>query len=183
MAHFAEIDNKNKVLRVLVACNQDVANNGGEKSEQAAEHFKKISPLSENGVKWVQTSYNHNFRRKFAMIDGTYDPIKNIFIDKKEFNSWILDENNNWVPPMQKLETFTQNNLLENGVLEKDIYIWDEININWKLITRPYPSWIYKNVNNSCFYDSPVPIPFELTNITVLEKAPIWNEELQKWEK
>ena len=42
---------------------------------------------------------------------------------------------------------------------------------------------IYKNVNNSCFYDSPVPIPFELTNITVLEKAPIWNEELQKWEK
>ena len=36
MAHFAELDINNKVLRVVVACNQDIANNGGEQSEQAS---------------------------------------------------------------------------------------------------------------------------------------------------
>jgi hypothetical protein len=55
MAHFAELDENNVVLRIVVACNQDIANNGGEQSEQAAEHFKTVLPFSSNGVKWVQT--------------------------------------------------------------------------------------------------------------------------------
>ena len=80
MAHFAEIDLNNKVLRVVVACNQDIANNGGEQSEQAAEHFKTVCPLSENGVKWIQTSYNHNFRQQYAGIDSTFYVSKNKFI-------------------------------------------------------------------------------------------------------
>ena len=62
MAHFAELDKDNKVLRVVVGCNTDIANNGGEQSTQAATHFETVVPLSANGVKWVQTSYNHNFR-------------------------------------------------------------------------------------------------------------------------
>ena len=40
MAHFAELDSNNTVLRVVVACNQDIANNGGEQSEQAAKHLE-----------------------------------------------------------------------------------------------------------------------------------------------
>ena len=55
MAHFAEIDSDNKVLRVVVACNDDVNANGGDQSESAAEHFKTVAPLSILGVKWVQT--------------------------------------------------------------------------------------------------------------------------------
>jgi phage shock protein PspC (stress-responsive transcriptional regulator) len=80
MAHFAELDLNNKVLRVVVACNQNIANNGGEQSEQAAEHFKTIAPFSSNGVKWVQTSYNRNFRKQFAGIGYTYNVEKNIFV-------------------------------------------------------------------------------------------------------
>jgi hypothetical protein len=47
MAHFAELDINNKVLRVLTACNQDIATHGGELSEEAANilehilHFQK----------------------------------------------------------------------------------------------------------------------------------------------
>jgi hypothetical protein len=52
MAHFAEIDLNNKVLRIVAACDQDVSNNGGNQSEKAAEYFKTVCPLSENGIKW-----------------------------------------------------------------------------------------------------------------------------------
>jgi len=40
MAHFAEIDNNGKVLRVVVACNKDIADNGGEQSEEASKYFE-----------------------------------------------------------------------------------------------------------------------------------------------
>ena len=100
MAHFAEIDLNNKVLRVVVACNQDIANNGGEQSEKAAEHFKTVCPLSENGVKWIQTSYNHNFRKGFAGIGDTYDINKDKFISPQPFSSWSLDTNDNWQAPI-----------------------------------------------------------------------------------
>jgi hypothetical protein len=100
MAHFAEVDSNNKVLRVVVACNQDIADNGGEQSEQAAEHFKSVCPLSENGVKWIQTSYNNNFRKQFAGIASTFDVSKNKFIEPQPYSSWSLDSNDDWQPPV-----------------------------------------------------------------------------------
>ena len=51
MAHFAEIDEDNKVLRVLVFDNNDVDANGGDQSEQAAEFIQTSFGNSENGVK------------------------------------------------------------------------------------------------------------------------------------
>ena len=41
MANFAELNSNNKVLRIVYTCNQDVADNGGDLSEQAAKHQKK----------------------------------------------------------------------------------------------------------------------------------------------
>ena len=40
MAHFAELDSNNKVLRVVVISNDDVASNGGDKSTQAETFVK-----------------------------------------------------------------------------------------------------------------------------------------------
>jgi len=100
MAHFAELDINNKVLRVNVACNVDIQNNGGEQSEQAAEHFKTVSPLSENGVKWIQTSYNNNFRKQYAGIGHSYDPVKDIFICPQPYPSWSLNSTGDWMPPI-----------------------------------------------------------------------------------
>jgi hypothetical protein len=75
MAHFAELDKDNKVLRVLVFDNNDVDANGGDQSDQAAEFIKTVTPHSETGIKWVQTSYNDNFRKQYAGRDYTYDGI------------------------------------------------------------------------------------------------------------
>ena len=93
MAHYAELDINNKVIRVLTACNQDIATHGGELSEEAANYFGTYTPFSENGVKWVQTSYNNNFRKQYAGIGYTFDFTKNKFITPQPFASWSLDSN------------------------------------------------------------------------------------------
>jgi hypothetical protein len=124
MAHFAEIDLNNIVLRVNRACNQDIANNGGEQSEQAAQHFATITPLSENGVKWIQTSYNNNFRKQYAGKGYIYDSVKDIFIQPQPYSSWSLDANNDWQPPVP----YPQNN-------DNQYYSWNENNKTWDLFT------------------------------------------------
>ncbi len=121
MAHFAEIDSDNKVLRVVVACNDDVNANGGDQSESAAEHFKTVAPLSILGVKWVQTSFNSNFRNTFAGIGSTYDEANDVFISLQPYPSWVLN-NFKWEPPVSKPE---EN--IDNPV----VYIWDEDNQQW----------------------------------------------------
>ena len=69
MAHFAEIDNNNKVLRVLVVDNSQ---------EHRGQDFL-ANELGLGGT-WIQTSYNENFRGKYAGIGDTYDPVQDIFI-------------------------------------------------------------------------------------------------------
>jgi hypothetical protein len=125
MAHFAELDINNKVVRVLTACNKDIADNGGEQSEQAANYFGTYTPFSENGVKWIQTSYNHNFRGKFAGIGDTFDYSKNKFIQAKPFESWLLDANDKWQAPIAypTIITFGDN--------VKYIISWNETEQKW----------------------------------------------------
>jgi hypothetical protein len=125
MAHFAEIDINNKVLKVVVACNQDIANNGGEQSEQAAEHFKTVCKLSENGVKWVQTSYNNNFRKQYAGIGDIFDSLKNKFISEQPFPSWSLDANDDWQAPVAYPTVTTY------GDNVKYFISWDEAGQRW----------------------------------------------------
>ena len=73
MAHFAEIDNNNKVLRVLVVDNSQ---------ENRGQDFL-ADDLGLGGT-WIQTSYNNNFRGKYAGIGDVYDPDKDIFITPTE---------------------------------------------------------------------------------------------------
>jgi hypothetical protein len=125
MAHFAELDINNKVLRVLTACNQDIATHGGELSEEAANYFGTYTPFSENGVKWVQTSYNNNFRKQYAGIGHTFDFTKNKFIKPQPFASWSLDYNDDWQAPIA-FPTITTYGDNVNYLIS-----WDESNLKW----------------------------------------------------
>ena len=62
MAHFAEIDSNNVVLRVLVVDNSQ---------EHRGQEF--LADECGLGGTWVQTSYNANFGGKFAGIGDTWD--------------------------------------------------------------------------------------------------------------
>jgi hypothetical protein len=125
MAHYAELDINNKVIRVLTACNQDIATHGGELSEEAANYFGTYTPFSENGVKWVQTSYNNNFRKQYAGIGCTFDSTKNKFISPQPFASWSLDSNDDWQAPVAYPSVTTY------GDNVKYFITWDESNLRW----------------------------------------------------
>ena len=75
MAHFAELDGDNKVLRVCVVDNAHVPSDKHADGETWCTNFW--------GGTWKQTSYNSNFRKQFAGIDFTYDATKDKFISPK----------------------------------------------------------------------------------------------------
>jgi hypothetical protein len=92
MAHFAEVNSYGLVLRVVVIDNNDVNANGGDQSVAAEEKVKSIVPFT-TGSRWVQTSYNNNFRKQYAGIGYSFDSTKNKFISPQPFASWSLDSN------------------------------------------------------------------------------------------
>jgi len=79
MAHFAELDSNNKVIRVIVISNDETHNEYGIEQEELGIKF--CQSLYGANTKWVQTSYNANFRDKYAGIGWTYDAKKDIFIE------------------------------------------------------------------------------------------------------
>lgn len=78
MAHFAELDENNKVLRVVVIADKDIIDDSGREKEEIGIAFCK-SLFGEN-TKWIQTSYNANIRGIYAGIGMTYDEVNNVFI-------------------------------------------------------------------------------------------------------
>lgn len=99
MANFAEIDENNKVIRVLVVENDVIKNDAGEEVEALGISFLK--QLCGENTRWIQTSYNGNFRKNFAGIGYTYNAAFDGFIPPKIFASWILDEATcSWVAPI-----------------------------------------------------------------------------------
>lgn len=70
MAHFAELDNNNIVLRVIVISNEDCLDQDGNENEAIGAKF--CHDLV--GGRWIQTSYNARIRGKYAAIGDIYDP-------------------------------------------------------------------------------------------------------------
>jgi hypothetical protein len=100
MAHFAELDSNNVVLRVLCLENSVMENEQGERVEQLGIDF--LQNLYGTNTIWAQTSYNTRagihydpntdipsedqslaFRKNYAGIDWTYDSTRNAFINPK----------------------------------------------------------------------------------------------------
>ena len=124
MAHFAELDSNNKVIRVVVISNEDVDANGGDLSPEAETFVASIVPYSESGVAWKQTSYNGNFRKQYCCTDYTYNSFKDKFITLQPFPSWYLDNNDDWQPPVNCPDIFDIGGLEANAT-------WDEVNRRW----------------------------------------------------
>jgi|TARA_B100000745_G_C20044760_1_gene356127 hypothetical protein len=95
MAHFAELDSNNIVLRIVVISNNDILDGDGNESEAVGSAFCQEL----YGGRWVQTSYNGNFRKQYAGVGGEYNTSKDIFIYRQPDDSWVLDSNDDWQPP------------------------------------------------------------------------------------
>lgn len=115
MSHFAEIDENNKVIRVLVV----------------EKEFVDTGILG-NPNNWIQTSYNtyggiHSLggqplRKNYAGIGYTYDIEKDAFIPPKPYESWLLNEDTClWKSPIKYPD-------------DNKLYIWNENIKNWELV-------------------------------------------------
>jgi hypothetical protein len=78
LSHFAELDENNVVVRVLVGDN----NMPNEGYDWFVENL---------GGTWVQTSYSGSIRKNFAGIGYTYDADRDAFIPPKPYESWTLN--------------------------------------------------------------------------------------------
>jgi hypothetical protein len=107
MAHFARINEYNIVEEVLVVDNSE---------EHRGEKFLSID-LGLGG-RWIQTSYNDNFRKQYAGVGFYYDEDKDIFIGIQPYPSWTLDENSDWQPPIPKPD-------------DSIYWTWEEPSLNW----------------------------------------------------
>jgi hypothetical protein len=76
VAHFARIVN-GVVAQVIVVSNDDCGGGDFPESEAAGQAF--IASLGLSG-EWRQTSYNANFRGKYAGIGDTYDAVDDVFV-------------------------------------------------------------------------------------------------------
>ena len=121
MAHFAEIDADNIVLRVLVVHDDD---------EHRGQEFL-ADDLGLGGT-WIQTSYNTRANVHYGSDgepDGgtplhmNYAGIGNVwdgtgFARPQPYPSWSLDENYVWQPPTPYPD-------------DGDLYAWDEDTTSW----------------------------------------------------
>ena len=110
MSHFAEIDNENKVIRVLV----------GDNSMPNEGYDWFVENL---GGTWIKTSYNKNIRKNFAQEGYTYDEGRDAFIPPKPYPSWLLDEDTCLWQPLTSMPN------------DEKMYEWDESILDWKVIS------------------------------------------------
>ena len=118
MAHYAELDENNIVLRVIVGVDEP--------------HDGEAMYAQTTGTVWKKTSYNtfggvHSLggtplRKNYAGIGFTYDAQRDAFIRPTPFPSWVLNEETClWESPVP----------MPTGDSK---YIWDEFSLSWKEI-------------------------------------------------
>ena len=115
MAHFAQLDENNVVVNVIVVANQDISDENGNEVESIGVAFCQ----NLFGGRWVQTSYNGKFRKRYASIGSTYNEALDAFVLPQRYPSWVLDSQTaNWVAPIPKPN---------NG----KVYDWNEDTLSW----------------------------------------------------
>ena len=119
MAHFARLNADNIVEQVIVVANKDTSDDNGVEDEIYGIAFCKR--LFGTDTNWKQTSYNGNFRVRYAGRGYSYDSTLDAFIPPKPFESWVIDTDTiNWKAPLEE-PTLTQEQIDAGSY-----YRWDE---------------------------------------------------------
>ena len=128
MAHFAKLDENNVVTDVIVMHNDLLIDENGIESEEIGINVCK----NLYGGRWIQTSYNGNFRVRYAGIGYRYDESLDAFISPCIYSSWNL-VGANWEPPIPFPNKYTVENWPnEYGEYTDDhSYYWDEETQSW----------------------------------------------------
>ena len=125
MAHFAQLDANNTVLQVIVVSNADLLDDSGVEQEHLGV---AVCEAVDGAGTWVQTSYNSNFRKKYAAIGDIYDADVDVFYSPvAPYPSWTLDANYDWQPPTP---------MPNDG----NDYYWNEDSLAWVAVPAEEPA-------------------------------------------
>ena len=124
MAHYAYLNENNIVTMVIVGKNEDEFPGNWEEYYGA----KRTSYNTRGGVYHDPSTgapaedQSKAFRKNYAGIGFTYDPVRDAFIPPKPFNSWVLNEQSClWEAPVPYPN-------------DGKIWVWDEDNKEWRPI-------------------------------------------------
>jgi hypothetical protein len=120
MAYFAQLDPSFVVTEVISVNNNTIDNLPFPESEPVGVAF--CQSLFGSTTVWKQTSYNANFRKNYAGIGFTYDPVLDAFIPPQPYPSWLLNTTTcQWEAPVPYPN-------------DGKSYIWDEAALSWVLV-------------------------------------------------
>ena len=137
MAHFAAINENNIVIRVLVVDNSDIMDEDSKESEEVGkQHLVDLF-----GGTWVQTSYNNSFRKQYAVENFMWREDLDMFIAQKPFDSWVLNDDGDWVAP----------------IAFKEGYDWDEENKAWVKPEDFSDGWVFDETLKKVVSTAPYP--------------------------
>ena len=135
---------------------------------------------SYNTIGGVHKNGGTPFRKNYAGVGYTYDPVRDAFYAPQPFESWTLNEDTClWECPVEKPE---------------GEYWWKEDTAEWvdyEYYSEPYsyeyiyPSWIWNT--STGVYEPPVPEPdIEDKNSYIWSEENgawmLWNDDTEKWE-
>lgn len=116
MANFAELDEQNTVVRVVVISNADILDENGVEQEELGV---ALCNQHVGTGKWVQTSFNHNFRKMFGNPGFIYVEEADVFYDPvSPYPSWSLNSDYDWQAPIPQ-------------PTDGKPYYWDEDSLTW----------------------------------------------------
>ena len=122
MAHFAQLNDQNIVMQVIVVANEELLDNGVESEDKGIVFCESLL-----GGKWKQTSYNGSIRKNYAGIGDTYDNVRDAFIPPQPYPSWTLvEETCNWTAPVLY-------------PTDGKMYDWNENTVSWVQINEETP--------------------------------------------
>lgn len=124
MAHYAYLDENNIVINVIVGKDE------GEEGVDWEEFYgaKRTSYNTRKGMYWNSDGTLHPdqtkaFRKNYAGIGYSYDPIRDAFIPPKAYDSWVLNEETCvWEAPIPKP-------IPPEGSHQE--FTWDEDTLSW----------------------------------------------------
>ena len=119
MAHFAQLDDNNVVIQIIVVSNDDCSDANGTESESIGVAFcQKLLGANTN---WKQTSYNSNMRVRYAGVGYSYNAELDAFVPPQPYASWTLNNTTaDWDSPL------TEPTLTEEQITAGSYYAWDE---------------------------------------------------------
>lgn len=137
MAHFAKIDDDNRVVRVTKLDNSLLLD--GDNTEVEAKGVAFLERVL-GGGRWIQTSYNTNggehpdgkgLRKNYAGLGHIYDERLDAFYRPSPHPSWVLNEETcRWEAPVPKPEVE-----VVEGVMPP-VYLWNEDDQKWDEVLR-----------------------------------------------